>query len=117
VAIASWEEGRWIFTILIQVAGMPLFFIFSGNADHTLVECRRYVRNPPRNFFRQKNAAQNADNSKSAPQWIVDLYITIFFRKNHTVPAWINGLITHFHDVHLGKWDVRKEKTSKGTMP
>jgi len=105
-----WERGgRWIFTILIQVAGMR-FFYFSGMPTTTFGWSRRYCPKPipelcpPEKMRPQKPTIQNG------PPMDCRLYTSNFFQKNHTVQL---GLWSNypFHDDHFGEMDVRRKKT------
>lgn len=108
--LPPWEEGMLDIHHINTGRGDAAFLIFP-DATTLLVDAGDMSETHPRTLS-ARNAAQKPDNSKTAPQWIVD-YIHQFFPKNHKVQL-DYGLITHFHDDHFGEMDVRRKRHPKG---
>ena len=108
--LPPWENGMLDIHHINTGRGDAAFLIFP-DATTLLVDAGDMSETHPRTLS-ARSAVQKPDNSKTAPQWIVD-YIHQFFPKNQ--PFQLDyGLITHFHDDHFGEMDDTRKRHPKG---
>ncbi|MCK0189585.1 hypothetical protein [Arenibacter sp. F20364] len=108
--LAAWEEGMLDIHHINTGRGDAAFFVFP-DATTLLVDAGDMSETHPRTLS-ARNAVQKPDNSRTAPEWIVD-YIHQFFPKNRSIQL-DYGLITHFHDDHFGEMDGNRKRHPKG---
>lgn len=108
--LAAWEEGMLDIHHINTGRGDAAFFVFP-DATTLLVDAGDMSEIHPRTLS-ARNAVQKPDNSRTAPEWIVD-YIHQFFPKNRSIQL-DYGLITHFHDDHFGEMDGNRKRHPKG---
>jgi len=108
--LPPWEEGMLDIHHINTGRGDAAFFIFP-DATTLLLDAGDMSEIHPRTLS-ARNAVQKPDNSKTAPQWIVD-YVHQFFPKNKTLQL-DYGIISHYHDDHFGEMDVYRKRHPKG---
>ncbi|MEZ4971388.1 MAG: hypothetical protein R2814_17305 [Flavobacteriaceae bacterium] len=108
--LPPWEEGMLDIHHINTGRGDAAFFVFP-DATTLLLDAGDMSETHPRTLS-ARNAVQKPDNSKTAPEWIVD-YVHQFFPKNKRLQL-DYGVITHYHDDHFGEMDVNRKRHSKG---
>ena len=108
--LPPWEEGMLDIHHINTGRGDAAFFVFP-DATTLLLDAGDMSETHPRTLS-ARNAVQKPDNSKTAPEWVVD-YVRQFFPKNKTLQL-DYGVITHYHDDHFGEMDVNRTRHPKG---
>ena len=108
--LPPWEEGMLDIHHINTGRGDAAFFVFP-DATTLLLDAGDMSETHPRTLS-ARNAVQKPDNSKTAPEWIVD-YVHQFFPENKALQL-DYGVITHYHDDHFGEMDVKRKRHSKG---
>lgn len=110
VQIPSWQEGMLDIHHINTGRGDAAFFILPDGTT-LLVDAGDMSETRPRTLS-TRNAKLMPNNSKSAPEWIVD-YINRFFPEKY--PKQLDyALITHYHDDHFGEMDVNRKMAKSG---
>ena len=108
--LPPWEEGMLDIHHINTGRGDAAFFVFP-DATTLLLDAGDMSETHPRTLS-ARNAVQKPDNSKTAPEWIVD-YVHQFFPENKALQL-DYGVITHYHDDHFGEMDVKRKRHPKG---
>ena len=108
--LPPWEEGMLDIHHINTGRGDAAFFVFP-DATTLLLDAGDMSETHPRTLS-ARNAVQKPDNSKTAPEWIVD-YVHQFFPKNKALQL-DYGVITHYHDDHFGEMDAKRKRHPKG---
>ena len=108
--LPPWKEGMLEIHHINTGRGDAAFFIFPDGTT-LLVDAGDMSETHPRTLS-ARNATQKPNNTKTAPEWIVD-YIHQFFPKNK--PEQLDyALITHYHDDHFGEIDSLRKIAKEG---
>lgn len=109
-SLPSWQEGFLDIHHINTGRGNATFSVFPDGTT-LLIDAGDMSETHPRTLS-ERNAKRMPNNSKSAPEWIVD-YIRQFSPKgsgNNLDYA----LITHYHDDHFGELDSLRKKATNG---
>ena len=110
VELSPWEEGFLDIHHINTGRGDAAFLIFPDGTT-LLIDAGDMSETHPRTTSR-RNAALVPNNSKSAPEWIVD-YIDQFRPKQYKRQL-DYALITHYHDDHFGEVDSLRHLAKGG---
>ncbi|CAM3435021.1 ComEC/Rec2 family competence protein [Zobellia roscoffensis] len=108
--LPPWQEGMLDIHHINTGRGNAAYFILPDGT--TLLVDAGDMSETHERTLSARNAKLMPNNSKSAPEWIVD-YIHQFTPKNKT-PQLDYALLTHYHDDHFGEMDVNRKKAENG---
>ncbi|RDY60063.1 MBL fold metallo-hydrolase [Flagellimonas nanhaiensis] len=108
--LSKWQEGFLDIHHINTGRGDAAFMVFPDGTT-LLVDAGDMSETHPRTTS-SRNAPLVPNNSKSAPQWIVD-YIDQFRPKNQKRQL-DYALITHYHDDHFGEVDSLRSIAKEG---
>lgn len=108
--LPPWKEGTLDIHHINTGRGDAAFYVFP-DATTLLVDAGDMSETHPRTLS-ARNAHQKPNNTKTAPEWIVD-YIEQFSPKK--TPKQLDyALITHYHDDHFGEMDSIRKFSKNG---
>ncbi len=110
--LPPWQEGLLDIHHINTGRGDAAFCIFPDGTT-LLVDAGDMSETHPRTLS-ARNAKAMPNNSKSAPEWIID-YIKQFHPKKKDAGL-DYALITHYHDDHFGEIDSLRKKAKGGYL-
>jgi len=108
--LAPWQKGMLDIHHINTGRGDAAFIIFPDGTT-LLVDAGDMSETHPRTLS-ARNAQAMPNNSKTAPEWIVDYIEQFIPKENRRLIDY--ALITHYHDDHFGEMDAVREMSEEG---
>lgn len=109
--VDPWKPG-WLEIHHISTGrGNSIFCIFPDGTT-LLIDAGDMSTLHPR-VMSDRNCPLRPNNSKTAPQWIVDYILSVYPQAKRGIDY---GLITHYHDDHFGEADSSRKHSPNGYL-